>query len=295
MMEKNWQGDTFGNNRMHRWLIGMLRHSDVRIYYAFAAVFVVPVCMFVSRGARYAYGYFRELWHERKLKALWHTYLNLVKFSQVVIDRFAMFAGKRMKLKVEHPEAFERLAEGSEGFVMLSAHIGCHEMAGYELVSDHKRFNALVYSGEKASVMQGRQQLFGHNNIRMIPIRQDMSHLFAINTALANGEIVSIPGDRVFGSPRTVTVTLLGREAHLPQGPFSVATMRGLNVIAVNVMKTSLTGYTVYVTSLAYDKQAPRNKQIQQLADAYAAELERMLRRYPTQWYNFFDFWNINK
>ena len=71
--------------------------------------------------------------------------------------------------------------------------------------------------------------------------------------------------------------------------------MRGLNVIAVNVMKTSLTGYTVYVTSLAYDKQAPRNKQIQQLADAYAAELERMLRRYPTQWYNFFDFWNINK
>ena len=164
-------------------------------------------------------------------------------------------------------------------------------MAGYELLSDKKPFNALVYGQEKATVMQGRQNLFSGNNIRMIPIQSDMSHLFRMEQALAAGEIVSIPGDRVFGSPRTVSISLLGSTAEIPAGPFSVAAMRGLDVIAVNVMKTSMRGYTAYVTPLHYDKDQKRRTQIQQLADGYAAELEHMLRMYPAQWYNYFEFW----
>ena len=291
MTEKKWQGDTFGNNCMHRWLIAMLRHSDVRIYSVFAAVCAVPFCLLFSPGARHAYRYFRRRWHNGCVKALWHTYVNHVLFSQVVIDRFAMFAGKKMSLQVEGHDAFKRLAQGEEGFVMLSAHVGCYEMAGYELVSDSKPFNALVYGGEKASVMRGRQQLFGLNNIHMIPIRTDMSHLFEIDRALSAGEIVSIPADRVYGSPRTVTVNLLGAAAELPLGPFQVPAMRQLNVVTVNVMKTSTRGYTAYVKVLDYDKQTPRKQQVQQLATAYAAELEQVLRRFPTQWYNYFEFW----
>ena len=139
--------------------------------------------------------------------------------------------------------------------------------------------------------LAGRQQLFGHNNIRMMAIRPDMSHLFEINNALARGEIVSIPGDRVYGSPRTLTVRLLGAPAQLPMGPFQVPVMRGLDVIAVNVMKTSATGYTAYVEPIDYDRQASRKVQVQQLADAYANALDRVLHRYPTQWYNYYDFW----
>jgi predicted LPLAT superfamily acyltransferase len=129
----------------------------------------------------------------------------------------------------------------------------------------------------------------------MIPTSSDMSHLFAIDRALSSGEIVSIAADRVFGSPRTVTVSLLGHTATLPQGPFAVPAMRGLSVIAVNVMKTSLHGYTAYVTPLDYDRQALRKQQIRQLADAYAAELDKQLHHYPTQWYNYFDFWQEDR
>ena len=57
------------------------------------------------------------------------------------------------------------------------------------------------------------------------------------------------------------------------------------------MMKTSTRGYTIYVTPLTYDHEAPRRQQMQQLLDAYVAELERIVRMYPTQWYNFFEFW----
>ena len=67
--------------------------------------------------------------------------------------------------------------------------------------------------------------------------------------------------------------------------------MRGLPVLAVNVMKQSSTQYVIYVKPLDYDKQAPRKTQIEQLARGYATELERMLHLYPIQWYNYFDYW----
>ena len=64
-----------------------------------------------------------------------------------------------------------------------------------------------------------------------------------------------------------------------------------LDVLAVNVMKVGLLKYKIYVTPLYYDKNQSRKLQIKQLSAAYIAELENMLRQYPTQWYNFYDFW----
>ncbi len=295
MAEKEWAGNTFGTGFMHRSLIGMLKHTDVRIWYAFSAIFIIPFCLIFSPGAKTAWHYFRRRQKYGRWKSLLMTYVNHVLFAQVVIDKFAMYAGKKMKLKVENYDIFKQLAAKDEGFVMLSAHIGCYEMAGYELVSDRKPFNALVFAGEKASVMQGRNKLFTGNNIKMIPLTSDMSYLFKIDQALARGEIVSIPADRVFGSAKTVKVELLGADAELPWGPFSVPAMRGLEVIAVNVMKTSVKGYTAYVTRLDYDKDASRKQQVQQLADNYAKELERMINLYPAQWYNYFEFWNDSR
>jgi predicted LPLAT superfamily acyltransferase len=61
-----------------------------------------------------------------------------------------------------------------------------------------------------------------------------------------------------------------------------------------------MTKYKNYVTPINYDKDQPRKEQIRQLrkeqirqlSEAYVAELEKRVLEYPTQWYNFFDFWN---
>lgn len=286
-----WQGTTYGNQWMHKWLIRLLRHTDTRVIYTFAAVFIVPVCLIVNPARKTTYQYFRCRWQMTPIKAAIKTYRNFYLFAQVVIDKFAMYAGKHFNTHVEGYQHFLQLAEKEEGFLQLSAHIGNYEIAGYTLTAEKKRFNALVYAGEKASVMNNRCRLFTERNIRMIPIQQDMSHLFTINDALANGETVSMPADRVIGSQKTITVTLLGKQAHLPAGPFTVATMRALPVIAVNVMKTRHDTYNIYVTPLTYDTHAPRRKQEQQLSEAYAAEIERMMTMYPEQWYNYYNFW----
>lgn len=292
MADTEWTGTTYGNSWMHRNLIAVLRYVDVRIIYAFAAIFVVPVCLAINPSRGIIYRYFRQRHNFPRLKAAWKTYVNHCLFSQVVIDKFAMYAGKRFETEVIGYDNYTRLEKGQSGFVQLSSHVGNYEIAGYTLVAKHKPINALVFGGEKATVKMERNKILSKDNIHLIPLMPDMSHIFLINNALADNEIVSMPGDRMLGSKKSIEVSFLGAKAQLPMGPYQIATARGLDVIAVNVMKTSLTAYTIYVTALQYDKSAGRKERMTQLADAYAAELERIIRLYPTQWYNFYEFWN---
>lgn len=291
MSQQAWDGTTYGSGGMHKWLIRLLRCLDVRILYVFSNIFVIPVCVFFRPGGRIIYRYFRERHGYGRWKSAWKTYVNHCKFGQVVIDRFAMYAGKRFKMVIDGYDAFLTLSEKKEGFVQLSAHVGNYELAGYSLRSETKKMYALVYFGEKASVMENRQRMFCGNNIGMIAVKPDMSHLFEMDRVLVDGDILSMPADRFTGSEKSLTYRFLDADARFPMGPFSVATMRGLDVLAVNVMKTGTKRYTIFVRRLTYDKTAKRKEQIQQLGAAYVAELEWIVRQFPEQWYNYFEFW----
>ena len=289
--QREWTGTTYGSRRLLESLIRLLRHVDTRVCYAFSSLFVIPVVMLLSRSRHYVYLYFRRHLGMSRLQAAWNDYRGYCLYGKMLIDKFAMYAGRRFDIKIEGGDNFNRLASGKDGFEILSSHIGCYEMAGYSLCSDHKPFNALVFSGEKATVMENRLRMFSSNHIKMIPVKSDMSHLFHINSAFGNGEIVSLPADRLFGSTKHFSLSFLGAQARFPAGPFILAAMHGVEVIAVNVMKTGVREYTVYVTPLNRDQGASQKEQARQLAANYVKELEKMVRRYPRQWFNYYDFW----
>lgn len=291
MADRQWAGTTFGSGWMHRNLIRLLRIVDVRVLYVFCDIFVVPVCLVLNHSRKTAFSFYHERLGFGFLKSCWMTYRNHCLFSQVVIDRFAMYAGKRFKVKFEGDENFQALYRKDEGFVQMSSHIGNYEIAGYSLPSERKCIHAVVYPHEKESVMQNRGNMFVKTNVGMIALKEDMSHLFEINQALGNGDIVSFPTDRHSEGARCVTENFLGAPAKFPQGPFSVAAMEGVDVLAVNVMKASLMKYRIHLTPLLYDRNTTRKEQISRLCGEYVKELERIVRRYPLQWYNFFDFW----
>ena len=95
MAEQEWAGTTYGNEWMHKWLIRMLRYIDVRILYLFVALFIIPVCLVLNSSRGIAYRYFRQRIGYGRMKSAWKTYVNHCLFGQVVIDRFAMYAGRQ--------------------------------------------------------------------------------------------------------------------------------------------------------------------------------------------------------
>lgn len=288
----NWVGTTYGNGWMHKWLIRFLKVINVRLLYAFAFVFIVPPTMIINSKARNViYQFYRRRFDYGRLKSYWMTYKNHCAFSQVVIDKFAMYAGKKFNITIDGYDQFLLLSEQISGFVQLSSHIGNYEIAGYSLVAKTKRFNALVFGGEKESVMVNRCKMFKDNNIRMIPMMTDMSHLFLIDQALSDGEILSMPADRVFGSQKSFSIDFFGTKARFPQGPFLLAAMKDVPMLFVTVMKTAATKYHISVRKIECTEKGSTRIKAADLANQYVSMLEYTVRQYPAQWYNYFDFW----
>ena len=289
--ERAWQGGTDGTSWMHRTLVRIVRHIPLRLMYGFVAVFVVPFYFVFSKGYKPMYHYFKKMLGYSPLSAFLGVYRNFCRFSQVILDRFYMFSGGKFDVEVENYHLYQELADGESGFMILSAHVGNYELAGYSLVATKKRFNALAFGEEAEAIVENRQRLFQDTNIRIIPVKDDLSHLFALNDALDNGESVSFPSDRLLGKQRTVTCEFLGAPAKFPMGPFALATQRDLPVLTVNVMKTSTKHYKVYVNRLQKEGET-RQERINAYARQYVGHLEEALRLYPEQWFNYYEFWN---
>lgn len=295
----DWKGTTGGQPWMQRSLVRILGIVDPRLIYAVVALVVPFYMLFSHRGYLAQYHYFRQRHGETWLRAFIHVYVNHFRFGQIIVDRFAMYGGRRFKLVMDgYDEVWKRLEANAEGFIQMSSHIGNYELAGYSLRSETKRFHALVFEGETETVMKNRDKVFTPNNIVMVPVMPDMSHIFTLNTALADGHIVSMPGDRIFGSQKALTCRLLGAEARFPLGPFSLAVARDCAALSVFVMKKDWQTYHVMIHDLreGYTKLPPeqlnrKSARQQALADEFASQLEQVLRLYPTQWFNYYEFW----
>jgi len=277
---------------MQKALIAVFKVVPLEVIYGVMALVVPFYMLFNHKGYTSMYHFFRRRLGKKPLSAFWHVYLNHFAFGQVVLDRFATYAGQRFKLEIDGNENFLRLCEGEKGFVMLSSHVGNYEQAGYMLRSDRKSFNALVYAGESATVMSERNKQFAGSNIHMIPVQADMSHLFIINKSLDEGNIVSMPADRCFGSTKSVPCQFFGATAQFPLGPFATAVQKEVPALAVMVMKEGAHRYRAFVRQLPVDTTLPHRKQMAALAQSFATTLEEIVRRYPHQWYNYYEFWD---
>ncbi|MBR5080932.1 MAG: acyltransferase [Bacteroidales bacterium] len=291
LQHNEWSGKTDGLPWMQRGLIPFFRVSPLWLPYGIMAM-VVPFYMLFSRkGYQAMYQFFRKRIGLGPWKAFWYVYANHFRFGQIILDRFGVYAGKKYHFLKEGQEQMDELETHPEGFMMLSSHVGNYEMGGYSLQPKHKTINALVFAGETATVMENRERLLAGNNMRMILVKEDLSHLFALNAAIDNGEIVSMPGDRIFGSQKTVDCQFFGETAHFPLGGFALAVQKEIEVLAVFVMKEGMRTYHAFVRPIQRDRSANKREQMKQLAQAFAKQLEDIVRRYPTQWFNYFDFW----
>lgn len=289
--ERQWQGTTDGASWMHRSLIGMMKVIPLWFFYLLMS-FAVPFYMiFNHKGYISNYHYFRRRQGYGASRAFFHVCACHWMFGTVIMDRFASYSGKKFRVDVPKMPMYEELCACDQGFVQLSSHIGNDELAGYELKAP-KNMNALVFAGEGKALTENRSRVLGVNNVRLVNISEDMSHLVILNNALAEGEIVNIHGDRVFGSNRTACCGILGADAELPSGPFLLASMRNVPVVSVFVMKAGLRRYRVHLfrPDAGLEGLGVREK-AEAMAQAYADNISEVLRLYPDQWFNFYEFW----
>ena len=278
---------------MQRTLLRIFRFVPLWLVYGVTALVIPFYMVFDRRGYRASYGFYRRRLGRGPLRSFLDVYANELAMGKVVMDRFALYAGQQFDMQVDGKPVFERLSAAEAGFVQVSSHVGNYEMAGYMLRSGRKRLFALVFAGETETVMTQRSARFSGSNIEMVPVADDMSHLFTLNSALLDGSIVSMPGDRIFGSQKSISCDFFGLPARFPAGPFLLAAQREVAMLSVFVMKEGLRRYRAFIRPLGegLDAGLPARSRAEALAAEFARKLETMVRRYPHQWFNFYDFW----
>jgi predicted LPLAT superfamily acyltransferase len=292
-----WKGNTGGGFLGQQGLIFLFKVFNVGVVYSIMAL-VVPFYMLFSRKSyRAIYRFFRRQLGYSPWKSFAGTYKNHFVFGQVILDRFAVFAGQKdiFEVDITGNEHFHRLADGSKGFIVAGSHVGNFEISGYLIPSEKKTMNALVYAGETEVVRRNRAKILRKNNIHLIPVTDDMSHLFAVHAALQGGEVVSMTCDRSLGSPKSVECDFLNGKADFPVGAFALAAHFDVETLCIFVMKESGKKYKVYIkpvqADVAQGAELTKREKTERYVRAFAKELERIVRQYPTQWFNYYEFW----
>jgi predicted LPLAT superfamily acyltransferase len=213
--------------------------------------------------------------------------------GQTLIDKIAIMsgAGNKYAFNFDGEENLRTITSLKKGGLLLSAHIGNWEIAGYLLKRLNTRINIVMFDGEHQKIKEYVTSITGKNTANIIIIKNDISHIFEIADALKNNELVCMHADRFVEGNKTIACNFLGEPANFPLGPFLLAAKFKVPVAYVFAMKENTFHYHFFSTDvknyLAYDKE----ELISQMLKDFTKEMENKVKAYPEQWFNYYDFW----
>lgn len=285
-----WDGKSKGSLWGYKIFVYCIRHLGIRTSY-FVLYFVAAYYfLFLKKTNRATFYYFKNRLGYSWFNAKKSVYKSYYTFGQNLIDKTAISAGMRNKFTYEFDgiENLQYLLSQKNGGVLISAHMGNFEIAEYFLSDlDHDfRINLVSSDLEHRAIKKYLESISSRSSVKFIIIREDLSHIYEINNALANNELVCFTGDRYLPGVKYLTAPLLGEEANFPAGPFLIASRLKVPVLFVYVMKEKSLHYHLYARVAEVKHRDEKG-----LLKAYIESVESMVRRYPLQWFNYFDFW----
>ncbi len=293
---QSWQGKTRGGVLGYRIFVWTLKYLGLSFAY-FLLYFVVTYYIFASRKAfRSIFSFFHETMKFSFLKSLSSVYRNYYNFGQVLIDKIAMLAGFQSNFTFDF-EGEEYLRQMENGGLLISGHIGNWEIAGQLLNRLEKNINIILFDAEHQQIKGYLSEVLTNRRVNFIVIREDYSHLQEIRDALDRKEIIAMHGDRYLEGNKLVVLDFLGKPAPFPVGPVNLAARFGVPVSFVFAVKETNTHYHFFATPLRVVEfsrnLAKRNEILRETVQVYVSALEKTVKRFPLQWYNYYDFWKM--
>jgi predicted LPLAT superfamily acyltransferase len=296
----SWTGKTKGGLTGYRIFVGILHYAGISTSYFFLRFVAFYYFLFYPKSFSTIFGFYRKRFHFGFFRSIIYVYRNYFSFGQILLDKIAIMAGFKTKFNFtfEGEDHLAKMVENNTGGLLISAHVGNFEMAGYMFSRLNTKVNIIMYDAEHEKVKDYLSSVV-NINFNIIVIREDNSHIYEINRALSEKQIVCIHGDRYLKGSKTMTADFLGGKAKFPSGPFYMAMKYNVPVSFVFAMKGSRNSYNFTATTPEFYQQPgmqdKRDQIILKIIDRYIDQLEKIIRNYPTQWFNYYNFWEADE
>src|SRR5579872_2098717 len=221
-MTQSWQGKSKGNTLGYRIFISILRFGGVTPAYFLLRFVSFYYFLFSFSSTRIIYHYFRKGLKFGKWRSLRYVYRNYYVFGQTLIDKIVVMAGLKVPFTFEFDgeNYLEEIIAGGKGGILVSAHVGNYELAGYYFKRLPVRVNIVMVDNEREQIKEYLEEVMQDRKLNIIFIKDDLSHIYEISNALRNNELIAIHGDRFVKGSRTINADFLGEKANFPMGPF---------------------------------------------------------------------------
>ena len=112
-----------------------------------------------------------------------------------------------------------------------------------------------------------------------------------IANALMNDEVVTVMGDRAANVKSESEMMFLNHKASFNKNPFQIAYKTSKPVLVYFIILTGLQSYKVEYIKIIMDKEKSEALAVSEALEKYVNKLEEVVKMYPNQWFNFYDFW----
>jgi predicted LPLAT superfamily acyltransferase len=289
-MATEWEGKSKGTLLGYKLFIFFLTTFGINTAYFILRFVVAYYFIFSPSSSKAIYYYFERRLRYTRAKSIASIYNSYYMLGRVLTDRVAISTKFRDKFTYTHDgiEHIDYLLKENKGGILISGHIGNFEVSHYFLqdrYSISKIFMVTTHA-EHANIREYMDGIVAESSMKFIVVQEDMSHIFEIHTALDQGGLVVFTGDRYLPGSKILTQEFLGAEADFPLGPYLLASRLKVPVLFVYVMKGPKKEYHLYARKAIAKARDP-----QALLKEYTTSMEWILRKYPLQWFNYFDFW----
>jgi predicted LPLAT superfamily acyltransferase len=289
----SWQGKSKGTPLGYRIFVSVLKNFGVMPAYFLLRFVAFHYFLFSYKSSKSTYDYFHKKLGYSTIRSLFKLYQNYHFFGQTLIDKVVVMSGirNRFTFDFDGEENLRKIVALQKGGLLLSSHIGNWEIAGHLLKRLGTRINVVMFDGEHQQIKEYITGVTGERNVNVIVIKNDLSHIYAISDALANNELVCMHADRFLEGNKTLSNSFLGTEAKFPMGPFVLAAKFKVPVSYVFAMKESSLHYHLFASELKEYTITDKNAVMQQMLQDFVTEMEDKVKKYPEQWYNYYNFW----
>ncbi len=250
------------------------------------------------RRVAVGFRFYRALFpSERFFCTLGRVWRQFHQFPRVHLDRMLLRQPERVDCESLGFERLEAVRARGTGAILLMSHLGHWEMAARVLQRQGMRL--LLYMGEKQKEQIESLQKYdmAREGIRIVAAKEGEGSPFALLEGvrfLQEGGFVSLAGDRLWSpNQRFVSAAFCGHEVRLPEAPYALALLSGCPLFCFFVRQTGRGRYRLAVWPLGTaqaEQRKERQAVVRQLAQEYAAALERQVFLAPEEWYHFEPF-----
>lgn len=291
----SWQGKSKGKPWGYRIFVSVLKIGGVIPAYVLLWFVTLYYLLFSWQSTKSIFSYFHKRHGYGVIRSFLSVYRNYNLLGQTLIDKVVVMSGipNKFTFNFDGIQNLQEIAALKKGGLLLSSHIGNWETAGHLLNTISERINIVVFDGENEGIKEYLESVTGKIGVKLIIIKDDMSHIFQINEALSNNELVCMHADRFVEGAKTVTVKFLGADAKFPLGPFILASRFRVPVSFVFAMKESTFHYHFFATEIKDYLHLDKDIMVQQMLTDFVSYMEEKVKKYPGQWYNYYDFWHL--